>query len=306
MKKMICLALIFALALTGCGSKNAPETQPPTQSIPGTEAPETVPATEAPTEAAAYESGETVLVDNEFVTFTVTGFRENAHLGLEMQVFCENKTDRTVMFSLDGVSVCGVMHDPFWAEEVAPGKKANSTVSFDTFTLAEQGIESVDEISFRLSATDSDSWLDEPFADDHFTVYPTGLNADTVVFPEYRHKNGETVVLDNENLLFIVEKVDDTDTGFYTLNCYLANRTDKDLMVSWDGVSVNGFMVDPFWAAAVSAGKQMYTSIRFASADLAEQGIDTVTELAFTLTAYDYNSFDMDYVVEENLTFLPK
>lgn len=297
------LALSLLLGLTACGG-NAEPTAPAAQP---TQAAETeAPATEDATEAPAYSAESWELVDDENVTFTVTKFVDNAHLGLEMHVYCENKTDRSMMFSLDGVSVCGVMYDPFWAEEVSAGKKTNSIIYFDTYALEEMGIASVDEISFNLSVIDNDNWMDEPFVDGDYTVYPTGLTAETVTYPEYRHKNGETVIMDNESLLFIVEKVDDTDGDFYTLNCYIANRTDRDLMVSWDGVSVNGFMVDPFWAAAVGAGKQLYAEISFFTSDLEAQGIETVSEIEFTLSAYDYDSFDGEYIVEETCTFQPK
>lgn len=304
------LSLTLLLGLSACGSESQP-TEAPTDSTiqtTGTHetgAPETeAPATEQPTEAPSYTADSWDLVDNGEVVFRVTEFTDNEHLGLEMHVYCENKTDKTMIFSLDGVSVCGVMYDPFWAEEVTAGKKGNFVIYFDTFELETLGITSVDEISFRLSVIDSDNWMDEPFVDESFTVYPTGLTAETVVYPEYRHKNGETVILDNDQLLFIVEKVADTDDDFYTLNCYIANKTDSDLLVSWDGVSVNGFMVDPFWAAAVGAGKQLYTEISFFTSDLQAQGIENVTDIGFTLSASDYDSFDI--LLEETCTFQPK
>ena len=53
-------------------------------------------------------------------------------------------------------------------------------------------------------------------------------------------------------LTFIIEDVEDEVSEYYTLNCYVSNNTGKNLLVSWDGVSVNGFMADPFWAASVS------------------------------------------------------
>lgn len=301
------LALSLLVSLAACGGNTDPTENPTDVSAQATEEVQTeVPATEIPTEAPSYSADTWDLVNDENVTFTVTEFVNNEHLGLEMHVYCENKTDKNMMFSLDGVSVCGVMFDPFWAEEVSAGKKVNSIIYFDTFALAEMGVDSVDEISFRLSVIDNDNWMDEPFVDGQFSVYPTGLTAETVVYPEYQHKNGETIILDSDELLFIVEKVDDTDGDFYTLNCYIANRTGKDLLVSWDGVSVNGFMVDPFWAAAVGAGKQLYTEISFFTSDFETQGIETVSEIEFTLSAYDYDSFDGEYVVEETCVFRPK
>ncbi len=299
------LTLSLLLSLVACGAPAEPTvaaTEAPAAEVIG-ETPTEMP-TEAPTEAPAITLEKLELVNDEDVTFTVTEFQNNEHLGLQMHVYCENKTEKPMIFSLDGVSVCGIMYDPFWAEEVAPGKAVNSIVSFDTFELEQYGVLSPDEINFRLSVIDSEEWMNEPFVDEHFTVYPTGLDAESVVYPEYQHKNGETILVDDQ-VLFIVEKVEDTDGDLYTLNCYIANRTDKDLLISWDNVSVNGMMVDPFWASAVGAGKQLYTQISFFRSDLEAQSIETVSEIEFTLCAYDYSSFDGTAVLEQTLTYLP-
>ena len=306
MKRIFAILLVLSMlfSLAACGGD--PE---PTEKVPGatkpvqTEAPTEEP-TEAPTEPPAYTADNWNLVDNENVVFTVTEFRHNEHLGLEMHVYCENKTDKNMMFSLDGVSVLGVMYDPFWAEEVAAGKKANSTIYFDTFELAEMGIDSVDEISFRLSVMDNDNWMDEPFVDEVFTVYPTGKTAETVVYPQYRHKNGETVIVDGD-LLFIVEKVDDVDSSRYVLNCYIANRTDKNLLVSWDGVSVNGFMVNPYWSVSIASGKQAYSEIIFFRSELDKQDIEVVQDITFRLQASNSTDWSEDYLFDEIFTFNP-
>ncbi len=301
---LLCISLVLSLA--ACGKPDGATQATGGETEAPTAAPTAAPTEEptlAPTEPMELETEELVLADDENLTFIVKGFSDNAHLGLEMQVYCENKTDKSVMFSLNGVSVCGIMYDPFWALEVAPGKKANDTIYFDTYRLAEMGIESPDEISFRLYATDFDDWMADPFINEPFTVYPTGLNAETAVYPEYQHKNGETVLLDNEDLLFIVEKVSDTDSDLYTLECYIVNRTDKDLILSWDSVSVNGFMVDPLWATGVLAGKQLYIDVSFLMEDLQAQGIETVTEIELTLWAADDSG---ETVIEEEILFQPK
>ena len=59
-------------------------------------------------------------------------------------------------------------------------------------------------------------------------------------------------------------------------------------------------------AAFVGAGKQMYTTVSFFRSDLEAQGIEDVRDIRFTLTAFDYNDFTGDYIVEEELTFQPK
>ena len=245
------------------------------------------------------------LYRDENCSFTVTETEFNEHLGMRVHVLCENNSQRPLLFTWNNTSTCGIMYEPFWAEEVAAGKKVNSTVDFDTYALAQMGVESVDEITFTLSVTDSEEFLDGPLVSQEFVIYPTGKSADQVVYPEYRHKNGETVITDNGTLTFIIENVEDEASEFYTLNCYLANRTDKNLMVSWDRVSVNGYMVDPFWAASVAAGKQAYTQISFYRDQLEEQGIEDVSEIEFTILAYDESNWNADYLMEETFTYHP-
>ena len=101
------------------------------------------------------------------------------------------------------------------------------------------------------------------------------------------------------------ESVEDEVSEFYTLNCYLANHTGKNLMVSWDSVSVNGFMVDPFWATSVAAGMQAFSQINFLRSDLEAQGIEDVSEVEFTILAYDDDNWDADYLLRETYTFNP-
>lgn len=314
----VLLSLMLLASLAGCGGETAPTqpvaTEPIQTTAPApTDSPETQAAptqdeeteeTYVEEETRSYTTEAQELVNDENVTFAITGFRENAHLGLEMQIHCENKSGKDMMFSLNNVSVCGVMYDPLWAEEVAAGKQVNSVVYFDTYALEELGIGWLDEISFRLSVIDSVNWMDDPFVDAPFTVYPTGLDAASVEYPQYQHTHGETVVVDNDQLLFIVEKVDDAENDTYTLYCYVENRTDKDLLVSWDKVSVNDFMVDPFWAAGVGAGKQLYSQISFFGSDLEQQGIEAVAKIDFTLAAIDYDSYET--VFEEGCSFQPK
>lgn len=307
MKRLMIAALIAVMVLNLCACGSNPEPAAPTTAptaaptIPGpTEGP-----TEAPTEAPAeYSLSELVLVDNETCTFTVTGTEFNDHLGLQIQVLCENKSDRPLMFTWNNVSVCGFMYDPLWAEEVAAGKKVNTTIGIDTFALEQMHVDSVDAITFDLLVQDSEEFMEAPIVNDSFTIYPTGKQADQVVFPEYRHTDGETVIVDNEDVTFIMN-VDDELAEYYTLNCYLANHTDRNLMFFWDDVSVNGFMVNPFWGLSVAAGKQAYAEIIFFRSDLEQQDIEVVQDIEFRLQVSDNDDWEADYLLDQVYTFKP-
>ena len=312
MKRLI-LTLLCALLvvnLAACGSAPAPTEPPlfppeaPTEVPPAEEAP-TAPA-QLPTEDPAdYTLSGLNLVNSDQCAFTVTGAQYNDHLGLQIQVLCENKSDRTLMFSWNNVSVCDFMYDPMWAEEVAPGKKVNSTIDIDTYALEQMHVDSVDAITFDLYVQDSENFMDAPVVNESFTIYPTGKTAETVRFPVYEPSETDTVIVDNDDLTFIIMNVDDELADYYTLNCYIANHTDKNLMISWDEVSVNGFMVNPFWALSVAAGKQAYTEIIFFRSDLDEQDIEVVQNIEFRLQAYDNDNWDEAYILDEVFTFKP-
>ena len=312
MKRLILIALTLALALSlaACGSAPAPTEPPLFAPDAPTEAPATEPAptapAEMPTEAPAdYTLSGLTIVDNDKCAFTVTGTEFNEHLGLQIQVLCENKSDRTLMFSWNNVSVCGFMYDPMWAEEVAPGKKVNTTIGIDTYALEQMKVESVDQIEFDLWIQDSEEFMNEPVVNESFSIYPTGKTAETVRFPVFEPSEEDTVIVDNGDLTFIVMNVDDELADYYTLNCYIANKSDKNLMITWDEVSVNGFMVNPFWAMSVAAGKQAYTEIIFYRSDLQEQDIEVVQNIEFRLQASDNDNWEADFILDEVYTFKP-
>ena len=312
MKRLFALLLCLCLAtgLAACGAAPAPTEAPlfPTDApaIPdNTQAPQEDGAPKVDESQTQHQELEQELYRDETCAFTVTKTEYNEHLGMQIHVLCENNSDRPLLFTWNNTSVCGFMYDPFWAEEVAAGKKVNSTIDFDTYALEQMGVESVDEVVFTLSVIDTENFLDAPLVNQGFRIYPTGKPADQVIYPEYIHKNGETVIVENDVLTFIIEDVEDEVSEFYTLNCYIANHTGNNLMISWDSVSVNGFMADPFWAASVSAGKQLITQVSFLRSDLEQQGIEDVSEIEFTLIAYDDDNWDADYLLRETYTFNP-
>ena len=303
---LLCFVLLFTF--TACGSSDAPAsteaaaapTAPATEQAAPTQAPTEVP-TEAPADPTA-EMAAVTLLDNNDVTFTVTKAENSEHLGMMLHVNCVNKTDRTLIFSWDMVSVCGYMYDPLWSVEVAAGKSANSTVDLDTYALENMGITSVDEVTFTLRIFDSENWMEAPIVEDVFTIYPTGLTADTLVLPPRPETIGQSVAAEDENILFVIENVEESAAG-YTLQVYMQNKSDRNLLYAWDLVSVNGMMIDPFWAMSVAAGKNACARITFHRSDLENSGIAGVTNIEFTLLVSDYDDWEAGHLLEKICTY---
>lgn len=310
MKKMITLLLCAALLLSfaACSGKNNEETKPVT-TVPVTnaatepgDAPTQAP-TQPPVQAAPLEIIQ--LVNNDDVAVHIINIENNEHLGMQLRIQCENKTNRTLLFSWDMVSVCGFMYDPFWAEEVAAGKTVNSTVYLDTYELEQMDVTSVDEISFTLRIVDSENWMEAPILEEAFTIYPTGLSAETVQLPNRAPTDGQVVIADNDDIRFVIEWADEEDTSTYTLHVYMENKTDRNLMYAWDMVSVNDYMIDPFWAMSVTAGKKACSEVTFFRSDLEENNIEEVSDIEFTLIVSDYDDWESDNLLEETYTYNP-
>lgn len=115
----------------------------------------------------------------------------------------------------------------------------------------------------------------------------------------------ELVLVDDENCIVKITAMDADSIWGYEMNVYLENKTDMELMFTVDDVSVNGFMCDPFWAASVAAGKKANEQIRFLADDFEQNGIETVTEITFTLRVYDNDDLLSDDIVSETFTVNP-
>lgn len=116
--------------------------------------------------------GEVVLVDNEYCTMIVTGYDPDNMFGYTMNVYLENKTDSIMMFSADSVSVNGFMCDPFWAADVAPGKRSNSQITWMDSTLEENGITEIESITLPVRIYNQEDWLQDAYVEETFTVNP--------------------------------------------------------------------------------------------------------------------------------------
>lgn len=254
---------------------------------------------------SAYITDEITVVDNDVCTMKITGIDPNGDWGFTFNVYCDNKTNAALMFSMDSVSVNGFMCDPFWATEIPAGKKENSSFEFSASQLNRLGISVVDEVEFLLRVSDSEDWLADPHIEETFAIYPTGLSAAEVSYPQRTPVIGETVCVDDENCTFVITSVNPDGDWGYTLNCYLENKTDRSLGFYWNDVSVNGFMLDPYWGDSVAAGKRAYSEISFDNDRLSENGIDTVTEIEYTLQIRDADAWDIPAFVDAAFVFCP-
>ncbi len=244
-----------------------------------------------------------VIVDNEYVTAVVIGFEKDNIWGDTIKLYLENKTDTTVMFSVDDASVNGVMSDPFWAEEVSPGKLAFSDIEWSDSTLEENGLKEFTEFEFEFRAYDSNDWFDDDFAKERAYVYPYGKEK----AGKFERETGSSdkVLIDNEYVTVVMTGSEYDSIWGYTINLYLVNKTENLLCFASDDVSVNGYMLDPYWAKEVGSGKCAFSSMSWDESEFDENGITTVEEIEMLFRAYDSDDWMADDFVNENIVIQP-
>ncbi len=133
----------------------------------------------------------------------------------------------------------------------------------------------------------------------------TSKPANTETKPQEQNKFQETVLVDNDDLLFKITAIVEDPVWGYTLKAQIENKTDKDLMFALDDVSVNGYMCDPFFAATVTAGMKANKDISFSKDSFKEINIKDVTDICLTLRVYDTDNITGDDLLKEEFIIYP-
>lgn len=293
-RKMLAVVLAAALSVTmfACGSS---DTDTASSDASG-EAENTEVSDsgedEGSSEEIAFES-QTVIDDDE-ISVVITGIETSDLWGtMSLNLELENKSDSvTYMVSARDVSVNGVMYDPLYADEVSPGNKAVGSVDFSTATLEEYGLDQITDIEINFYIYDSDTW--EDYTDETVHVYPYGEENASVF--ERTAQDTDEILIDDDYMSLIVVGYDPEGLFGYTVNAYVVNKTDAEVMFSIEEASVNGYMCDPIWADEVKAGMSAFESIYFYDSSLEEIGItdpeNEIETIEFVFTAYDNETFD--------------
>lgn len=278
---------------------DAPE-EPATSAPDGEEEPATEPDT--PTDAITFE--EIIVVDNEECTIKITGLEKSLLWGYTLDIYTENKSaEKTYMFSLRSASVNGVEASTFFAEEVAPGKKSNGDITFSDSDFDYNDIGEFTDILLNFHVYDSNDWAADDVAQASVHVYPYGEEKATAYVREAQAT--DTILVDNQYVTVIVTGYDPDDFWGWAMDLYIINKTDVSVMVSIDEASINGYMLDPFYATSVMPNTNKFSSVDWSSSDFEENNITEVEEVEFILKVYNEDDWLADDYVYERITLTP-
>lgn len=247
---------------------------------------------------------EMTAVDNDECLIKITDVYIDDTFGFALKTYLENKsTDKTYIFTVDSVFINGVQGDSLFYAEVSPEKKANEDIFFSTEELEQNGVGDFTDIELTFSVSDNADWSADPVATETVHVYPYG--EDKAVQFVREPQDTDIVLVDNEYVSVIVTGYNPNGYWGYTVNLFLINKTDKKVMFSADDVSVNGFMLDPFYGESLAGGKCAFSSMSWFEEEFDENDITDVEEIEFTFRARDYEDWLADDFVNESITLNP-
>lgn len=279
---VLCL-LLFATMALGSGSSGSGEDKEISDVSSGASSTEETSTEDITTEITIEEQ---VLYDENDIKITATGL-EDSWLGTELQILIENNSSQSITIQARNANVNGYMVPTVMSADVAAGKKANDSLTFETSGLKECGIDNIATMEFLFHIFDSESW-DEIVDTDVITVETSIAESYTQAYDD----SGE-VLVDTDGIKIVGKGLSAEDSFWGPgVILYIENNSDQNVTIQVRDVSVNGFMVDSSMSEDVVAGKKAMSAVQFFSTDLEENAIDDITDVELYFHIFNLESWD--------------
>lgn len=272
---ILCLSLFGAMAL-GSGSSDSTDAKNGSKDAGDSTVNESVDVT----------IDEQVIYDENDIKITATGI-DDGFMGTELALLIENNSSQSITVQARNANVNGFMVGTMMSADVAAGKKANDSLTFETSGLKECGIENIANMEFYFHIFDSESW-DEIVDTDVISI-------DTSIASTYTQAVDDLgeVLLDSNGVKIVSKGLSANDSFWGPgVILYIENNSDKDVTVQVRDVSVNGFMVESSMSEDVVAGKKAMSAVQFFSSDLEKNSITDISDVELYFHIFDLESWD--------------
>ena len=280
---ILCLTLFAGMAM-GSGSSGETKDVASSDGSETTADLSTNDGAESSSSKADVSIDESVIVDQDGIKIIATEYVSDSIMGDGIKLLVENNSDKDYTVGCDALIVNDYMITDLFVSEIAAGKKANETMYLSSSSLSAAGIENVGKIEMYLHAYDSE--LNYLFKNVYTELHTSEFdNMDTT-------PNDAGIELYNENGIKIVGKTVDEDSFWGTaILLYTENTSGKNVGISVDDMSINGFMMSPFFSTTVYDGKKSIDEITVFSSDLEANGIESIEDVELKFHIYDADSY---------------
>lgn len=229
---------------------------------------------------------EQILYDENDIKITATGM-DDSIWGTELKLLIENNSSKSITVQARNSNVNGYMVSTMMSADVASGKKANDSLTFETSGLKDCGIEQMATMEFYFHIFDSDTW--DTIVDTDVITVRTSI-ADGYV---QNYDDSGDLLVETEGIKIVGKGLSASDSFWGPgLILYIENNSDKNVTIQVRDVSINGFMVDSSMSEDVVVGKKAISAVQFFSTDLESNGIDDITEVELYFHIFEAETWD--------------
>lgn len=269
---VMCLALLFTL-IQACGSSDSEEEK------------DIVTSEENESESVVTIE-EQILFEQDGIVVTAKEYVTDRIWGDGIKLLIENNSDKSVTVGCNALIVNNYMISDLFVSGVAAGKKANEVMYLSSEELEAAGIDSVGQIEVYFHVYDTDT-------------YETLFDTECVTIQTSKYANMDTTpddigmeLYNAEGIKIIGKTVDENSFWGTAILLYCENNSGKNVGISVEEMSINGFMTNPLFSTTIYDGKMAVENITLFSSDLEENGIETIEDVELKFHIYDADSYD--------------
>ncbi len=277
-RSLVILAILFAL--TGCvpGGKT-----PPKDITNATAAPQTSNGAAANTAGinTALSISEQVLLEQDGLKITAKGLVNDPIWGVGVKLLIENSSDTNLGVGCNALIVNNYMITELFSSNIAAGKKSNETMYISSSGLSASGINKIGQIEVYFHVFNSDTY-ETLFDADGVTIKTSDYDS-----MDIKAMDDGKELLNRDGIRIVGKYVDEESFWGAAVLLYIENSTGKNIGISCENMSVNGFMVTPLFSGTVYNGKMAIDDITILSSDLEVNGIQSVDTIELSFHIYD-------------------
>lgn len=231
---------------------------------------------------------EQVLFEQDGIKVTATGMDEDDIWGPAVNLLIENNSEKNIGVGCDALIVNGYMISDLFSSEVAAGKKANETMNIMASELEAAGIENIGKIEVYFHLFDPETY-ETTYKADVVTIETNRVNEMDV---DAACEDDGFELYNQDGILIKGKYVDENSFWGTAVLLYIENNTEKNVGINCDNMSINGFMVEPYFSSTIYAGKKAISDITILSTDLDNNGITSVDDVEVNFHIYNADSYD--------------
>lgn len=291
---LVATLLVFGMMSLGSGSSSASEKKEIVADSSSTAADDAADAQEAAdsnkeTTADSADSSEAVTIEEQVLfeqdglKVTATEYVVDSIWGDGIKLLIENDGASDIGLGCNALIVNDYMITDLFSATVAAGKKDYETLNLSSSGLKAAGIDNVGKIEIYFHTFDPDTYM--TIADmDCVTIQTSAFDS-----MDSTPNDAGQELYNADGIRIVGKYVDENSFWGAAVLLYIENNSGENRIIQCDDMSINGFMVTPYFSSTVYDGKKAIDEITLMSSELEENNITSVDEIELKFKIIDEN-----------------